>query len=111
LSTDEKTAKIGFRGTEDYRERLQRAALDRHVKVQQLIEDALAAYLSDKQELRETARSGTRVAPARRRAHDTLDRILDKAGPAETAKIMGMIELCERSVGVDPHHGAARKNG
>ena len=46
LQVSETTKQIGFRGTEDYREMLQRAALDRRMKVQGMIEAALAAYLS-----------------------------------------------------------------
>jgi hypothetical protein len=41
---DQKT--IGFRGSEEYRAMIQRAALDRRIKVQQLLEEAVAAYLS-----------------------------------------------------------------
>jgi hypothetical protein len=41
----DKTANINFRGTEKYREMLQRAAIDRGTKVQGLIERALEAYL------------------------------------------------------------------
>ena len=41
----EEEVTIGFRGTADYRTKLQRAALDRGVKVQQLIERALSAFL------------------------------------------------------------------
>lgn len=37
---------IAFKGTEEYRERLQRAALDRKMKVQALIETALEDYLT-----------------------------------------------------------------
>lgn len=37
---------IGFRGTVEYREKLQRAALDRGLKVQGLIERAVEAFLA-----------------------------------------------------------------
>ena len=42
----EKERNINFRGSEEYREYLQREALNRKVKVQGLIEAALSAYLS-----------------------------------------------------------------
>lgn len=44
-STEEKNAKIAFMGTAKYRAALQRAALDRGVKVQGLLEAAVVAYL------------------------------------------------------------------
>jgi hypothetical protein len=37
---------IGFRGSEEYRRRLQQAALDRGLKVQGLIETAVESYLA-----------------------------------------------------------------
>ena len=40
-----KTAAIGFRGTEEFRRNLQRAAIDRGIKVQTLLEEAVALYL------------------------------------------------------------------
>lgn len=41
----EKTRQIAFYGTEEYRFRLQREALDRGIKVQVLLEEAVERYL------------------------------------------------------------------
>ncbi len=40
-----KKSAIGFRGTEEFRRDLQRAAIDRGIKVQTLLEEAVALYL------------------------------------------------------------------
>lgn len=45
-SQQEPKFQIGFRGTTAYREALQRAALDRRLKVQQFLEQAVEFYLS-----------------------------------------------------------------
>lgn len=42
----EEKVQIIFRGTSEYRDNLQRAALDRGIKVQDLIEEALRLYLN-----------------------------------------------------------------
>lgn len=41
----ENTNQIAFRGTEEYRAKLQKSAIDRGLKVQQLIEQAIEMYL------------------------------------------------------------------
>jgi predicted nuclease with RNAse H fold len=41
----ENTRQIIFRGTEEYRAQLQKSAIDRGIKVQQLIEQAIEMYL------------------------------------------------------------------
>jgi hypothetical protein len=45
MPTKEETVQIGFRGTEDFRRRLQQAALDRGVKVQGLLEDLVERHI------------------------------------------------------------------
>ena len=47
MDTDEpKDKTIGFRGSETYRTTLQRKALDRGIKVQKMLEQAVDLYLS-----------------------------------------------------------------
>lgn len=45
-ATNKKMLTIGFRGTEDYRTALKRAAMDRKTNVQAMLEAAVAIYLS-----------------------------------------------------------------
>lgn len=42
-----KQVQVGFRGTEEYRHRLQEEAHKRHMKVQRMLELAVEAYLDD----------------------------------------------------------------
>jgi hypothetical protein len=54
----EEIVTIGFRGTEEYRKMLQRVALDRGLKVQKLLEEAIAQYLGQPGSAEATAAKG-----------------------------------------------------
>jgi hypothetical protein len=47
LQVPEELVQIGFRGTVEYRANLARAALDRKIKVQEMLERAIDVYLAD----------------------------------------------------------------
>lgn len=54
----EEIVTIGFRGTEEYRKMLQQAALDRGLKVQKLLEEAIAQYLGQPASVESAAAKG-----------------------------------------------------
>lgn len=70
-----KNVKIAFMGSEEYRESLQKAALERRIKVQALIEDALEAFLSKESAGKKIANS-MKHTPQDQQIHDWLDIIL-----------------------------------
>lgn len=62
---------IGFRGTEEYRKRLQQEALNRGLKVQQLLEAAVELYVNRPNSKHE----GDRISPDSKDVESTLEQM------------------------------------
>ena len=83
--------RIAFRGTTAYRAKIQRAALDRGVKVQDLIERAIDAFLDSVPnpiQAKGVQRYPERDIPA----HDALQKLLDSQ---DRRTISAVLTLCD----------------
>jgi len=76
----DETKQIAFRGTDEYREFVQRASLDRKMKVQQFLEAAVEHYVKDKSGRQPVAVDKIKAPlyrPENRTIHEQLEAVLN----------------------------------
>jgi hypothetical protein len=87
---EKEEVQIGFRGTEEYRAELQKEALNRNIKVQQMIREAVDQYLGKPPCVRKgTARDDKLVL--------LLERVLTGISPKDRQALTTILEVFERS--------------
>jgi hypothetical protein len=85
---------IGFRGSEEYRAELQKAALNRNMKVQQMIREAVDQYLGKEPEC---APKGTPSRPADVKLLTLFQGVLTGISPKDRQALTAILEVFERS--------------
>lgn len=96
-NTGNKDRKISFMGTEEYRLALKRAALDRNMDVQALIETALQSYLVPAEKPKVTAIREESLDADHRKILDWLDQA---TGPRASAGDSTIARLVLERVGI-----------